>query len=107
MNEKKMEELLNKAKKLQEENPEEFAKQVELAKEQFGGDENIQEKLNQLDEDKKDQLLDLLNQVQTLKTTTPEERAKLVQEMKNQLNPEDQKKLSKTARLLKGLLKNK
>ena len=37
MDERKMEELLEKAKRMQEEDPEEFARQVEKAKEELGG----------------------------------------------------------------------
>jgi|SRR5690554_2039287 hypothetical protein len=107
MDERKMEELLEKAKRMQEEDPEEFARQVEKAKEELGGEEGIQDRLDSLDKDKKEKLMDLYHQAQSMKSTTPEERARLIQEMKDQLSPEDQSKLRRVAKLLKGFMKNK
>ena len=107
MKDKRIEEFLEKAKRMQEENPEEFAKQVEKVKEQWSDHEGMGEKLRELDEDKREKVMELFHQAQSLQSTTPEERAKRIQEMKDKLSPEDQSKLQRAAKLLKGMLKNK
>lgn len=107
MDDKMIDMLINKANKMQEENPEEFQKKVEEVKEQIQSDE-WKEKVDNLDEDKKQRLNEMIEQVQNIKeSTSKEEKEKMYEEMKGKLSPEEQAKLQRAAKLLKGMMKKK
>jgi hypothetical protein len=107
MDDKMIDMFLKKANKMQQENPEEFEKKLEEAKDQI---ENNQwkEKIDKLDDDKKQKLNEMIEQVQNIKNSTnKEEKARMYEEMREKLSPEEQIKLQKAAKLLKGMMKKK
>src|SRR5699024_12100367 len=95
VDDKKLEEMFDTVKKMKEENPEEFSKHIENAKEKLE---------HTVDEEKKQRLQQIIDQAQNIKeNTTKEEREQLIQEMKSQLNPEDQEKIQKAANFIKKI----
>lgn len=107
MDDKMIDMLLKKANKMQQENPEEFEKKLEEAKDQIENNE-WKEKIDKLDDDKKQKLSEMIEQVQNIKkSTNKEEKARMYEELKEKLSPEEQVKLQKAARLLKGMMRKK
>lgn len=107
MDDKMIEMFLEKANKMQEENPEEFEKKLKQAKDQLENNQ-WQDKVGQLDEEKKQKLSEMIEQVQNIKkSASKEEKEKIYEDMKGKLSPGEQEKLQKVAKLMKRFMKKK
>src|SRR5690554_3980067 len=108
MNDKNFEEIIKKAKDMQNENPEEFAEKIEEMKKQVINNKTLMNKFNKLDDDKKQEMMDLLEQAKNIRDNkSKEEQMELIQEMKSKLSPEDQAKIEKAAKVLKEMFRRK
>lgn len=90
-----MEELMDQVKGLEGKNSKDIKREID-------------DKLENMDEDKKERLLKAIKQAQDLNNnTTKEEKEKIINEVKNNLSLEQQIKLQKAAKIFKGFMKNK
>ncbi len=106
-NHKDLDLILEKAKKMQEDNPEEFEKKLEKVKEDYNKGK-LEDRLRDMDDEKREKLREVLEKVDNIrKNNDKDERLKLYEEMKEKLSPKEQVKLQKLAKLLRGMMKNK